>query len=382
MPTPDPRFDSLPTPALILDEARMRRNIARLERHVTGLGATLRPHLKTVKSVDVARVLLAGGNGPATVSTLAEAEVFAAAGMKDLAYAVGIAPQKLARVAAIRAAGCDLVVVLDNPEAARAVAAHSRACGQSIPALIELDCDGHRSGVDPAGTEPVELGRLLVDGGAELRGVLTHAGGSYAVTGREAHAAFAERERLAAVTAATSLRTAGLPCPVVSIGSSPTAHAARDLTGITEVRAGVYVFFDLVQAGLGVCTLDDLALSALTSVIGHQREKGWAIIDAGWTALSQDRGTAQLSVDQGYGLVCDEAGRVLDDLIVVDVNQEHGIVASRPGSDRALPELPLGTRLRILPNHACAMAAMFERYHVVPVDERAPLKVWPRFGGW
>ena len=366
----------------------MLRNIRRLEDHVSRHGVALLPHLKTVKCLDIAQLLLAGGTGPATVSTLAEAEVLAGAGVRDITYAVGITPQKLDRVAAIRATGCDLSVLLDSAEQARAVAAASHRHGQPIPALIELDCDGHRSGLvldGPDGTANpalLELGRILHEGGAELRGVLTHAGESYSVRGREAHAAFAEQERLAAVTAAERLRAANLPCPVVSIGSSPTAHAARNLEGVTEVRAGVYVFFDLVQAGIGVCGLDDLALSVLTTVIGHQRDKGWVLTDAGWTALSQDRGTAEQELDQGYGLVCNQAGQVLPDLLVIQANQEHGIIARRPGSTAPMPELPLGTTLRILPNHACATATQFDHYDVIPPEAGAPLKTWRRFAGW
>jgi D-serine deaminase-like pyridoxal phosphate-dependent protein len=373
---------SLPTPSLVLDEGRMLRNVSRLRRHLDGLGVPLRPHLKTVKSVDAARRVLSGGNGPATVSTLKEAEVFAAAGVRDILYAVGIAPQKLPRVLALRAAGCDLSVVLDSPEQALAVAEASRRAGDAIPALIEIDSDGHRSGLQPDDPALVAIGRILQGQGAALRGVVTHAGESYGAVGAEALAAFAERERSAAVAAAEALRAAGLPCPVVSVGSTPTAHFARDLSGVTEVRAGVFVFFDLVMAGIGVCTRDDIALSVLATVIGHQKERGWIMVDAGWMALSRDRGTASQAVDQGYGLVCDIEGRVLDDLVVASANQEHGIVALRPGSRAALPDLPLDTRLRILPNHACATGAQFAGYEVLPADPAAPLAHWPRFNGW
>jgi D-serine deaminase-like pyridoxal phosphate-dependent protein len=371
----------LDTPALILDEARMLRNVARLRAHLDRLGVTLRPHLKTVKSVDAARRILKDGTGPATVSTLREAEVFAEAGVRDITYAVGIAPAKLDRVLAIRATGCDLAVVLDNADQARAVAEASRRSGDRIPAYIEIDSDGHRSGLAPADADLAPIGRLLVEGGAELRGVLTHAGESYGAVGAEALAAFAELERQGVVTAAETLRAAGLPCPVVSVGSTPTAHFARDLTGVTEVRAGVFTLFDLVMAGIGVCTTDDIALSVLTTVIGHQRERGWIITDAGWMAMSRDRGTANQAVDQGYGVVCDVDGRVMEDLIVRGANQEHGIIAVRAGSGATLPDLPVGTLLRILPHHACATAAQFPGYEVIPADG-GPLAHWPRFGGW
>ena len=373
---------SLPTPSLILDERRMLQNIERLRGHLGALGVPLRPHLKTAKSIEVARRVLTGGTGPATVSTLKEAEVFAAAGVRDILYAVGIAPQKLPRVLAIRAAGCDLSVMVDSPEQAVAVAAASRQSGDAIPALIEIDSDGHRSGLLPHDPLVVELGRILADGGAELRGVATHAGGSYSAVGAEALAEFAERERLAVVTAADALRAVGLAVPVVSVGSTPTAHFARDLNGVTEVRAGVFVFFDLVMAGIGVCTLDDIAISVLTTVIGHQRQRGLILIDAGWMALSRDRGTASQAVDQGYGVVCDVEGRVIEDLFVRGANQEHGLVAVRPGSDAGLPELPVGTRLRILPNHACATAAQFDGYEVIPAEPGAPLSHWASFRGW
>ena len=376
------RLSTLPTPQLVLDEARMLRNIARLRSRLAPHGVTLRPHLKTAKSVEVARHVLADGIGPAAVSTLREAEVFAAAGVRDILYAVGIAPQKLARVLALRAGGCDLSVILDSREQAEAVAEASRTAGDPIPVLIEIDSDGHRGGLRPDDPALLDIGRVLHEGGAALRGVLTHAGESYGVAGEEAHAAFAERERSATVAAAEALRAAGLPCPVVSVGATPTAHNARDLTGVTEVRAGVYVFFDLVMAGIGVCSTDDIALSVLTTVIGHQRERGWVLIDAGWMALSRDRGTARQAVDQGYGLVCDIEGRVIGDLIVSAANQEHGIVALRPGSTGVLPDLPVGTRLRILPNHACATAAQFDDYAVLRADKDAPLAQWPRFRGW
>jgi D-serine deaminase-like pyridoxal phosphate-dependent protein len=380
--TPADALDALPTPALILDETRMLRNVARLRGRLGPLGVALRPHLKTVKSVEAARRLLTGGSGPATVSTLKEAEVFSAAGVRDILYAVGIAPQKLSRVLALRATGCDLSVVLDSPEQAIAVAEASRQAGDAVPVLIEIDCDGHRSGLRPDDPAVVSIGHLLERGGAALRGVVTHAGESYGAVGADALAAFAEQERLAAVTAATALRAAGLPCPVVSVGSTPTAHFARDLAGVTEVRAGVFALFDLVMAGIGVCSLDDIALSVLTTVIGHQRERGWIIVDAGWMALSRDRGTARQAVDQGYGVVCDANGRVLDDLIVTGANQEHGIVAVRPDGTAALPELPVGTLLRILPNHACATAAQFDGYAVLPANASRSLTHWPRFRGW
>jgi D-serine deaminase-like pyridoxal phosphate-dependent protein len=373
-------IDRLETPCLVIDEARMTRNIDRLKVRLDRLGATLRPHLKTCKSVEIARRLMPSPQGPATVSTLKEAEEFAAAGVRDIMYAVGIAPAKLDRVLALRRRGVDLSIIIDSREQAAAVAASSRAAGERVPTLIEIDCDDHRAGIRPGDPILVQIGRDLHEGGAELRGVITHAGGSYDAIGVGALERAAEQERAGTVAAAKALRDADLPCPVVSVGSTPTAHFARDLTGVTEVRAGVYVFFDLVMAGIGVCRVEDIALSVLTSVIGHQRSKGWILVDAGWMAMSRDRGTAKQALDQGYGLACDVSGNVYQDLIMVEANQEHGILALRPGSAATLPQLPVGTLLRILPNHACATAAQHDSYRAT--SGGFVTAVWPRFSGW
>ena len=375
-------LQDLETPCLVLDAARMERNIERLRGRLARLGVGLRPHLKTAKSIEVARKVMESPEGPATVSTLKEAAQFAEAGVRDLIYAVGIAPAKLGRVLALRDQGVDLIVLLDTVTQAEAVAAASREAGKPIPALIEIDCDGHRSGILPTDADTlIAIGRALQQG-AELRGVLTHAGGSYAARGTEALQQAAEEERRGVVTAATILRDAGLPCPIVSVGSTPTAHNAVRLEGVTEVRAGVFVFFDLVMAGIGICRIDDIALSVLGTVIGHQREKGWILIDAGWMAMSQDRGTAKQAVNQGYGVVCDIAGNPYPDLIVADANQEHGIITVRPGSGGTLPDLAIGDRVRILPNHACATGAQHPAYHVVRGADPRVEAVWARFGGW
>jgi len=367
---------SLETPRLVLDAAKMDANVARLKARMAALGVRLRPHVKTCKSIEAARGLMETPAGPITVSTLKEAEQFFAHGVTDIFYAVGIAPGKLDHVIALRRRGCDLKVVVDSVEAAEAVAAK----GAGIPTLIEIDCDGHRAGVKPGAPVLVDIARALAKG-AEPRGVMTHAGDSYNCRGVDAIRAMAEQERRAVVESAAVLRAAGFASPMVSVGSTPTATFAADLAGVTEVRAGVFVFMDLVMAGLGVCAVDDIALSVLATVIGHQKEKGWIITDGGWMAMSRDRGTAKQPVDQGYGLVCDEGGRPLDDLIVSDANQEHGIVSRRGGGPVAFAKYPVGTRFRVLPNHACATGAQHDAYQVVRGGTEV-LENWPRFGGW
>ena len=376
------KLAQLETPCLVLDEARLERNIARMRAHLDQLGVSLRQHVKTAKSIDVARRVLRSPEGPITVSTLREAEYFLANGVRDILYAVGATPNKLDHVTDLRRRGAHLALILDSADAARAVAAHASERADRIPVMIEIDCDGHRSGIVPGDPALLEVGRALADGGCELRGVMTHAGNSYNCGSVAAIKAMAVQERDAVVAAAKALRAAGMPCPAVSVGSTPTATYAEDLAGVTEVRAGVFVFFDLVMAGLQVCTTDDIAISVLASVIGHQRDKGWIIIDAGWMALSRDRGTARQEIDQGYGLACDARGRPYADLIVADANQEHGIVALRPGARVALPELPIGAQLRILPNHACATGAQHQAYQLVRGEADAISATWPRIGGW
>jgi D-serine deaminase-like pyridoxal phosphate-dependent protein len=366
----------------VLEHGRLERNIARMRGHLEQLNVALRPHVKTAKCYEVARLALDGQPGGITVSTLKEAEQFFAHGITDILYAVGITPNKLDHVAALRKRGADVTVILDNVETARIVVSRGAALGVPIPAFIEIDSDGHRSGVEPEDAALIDIGRILHStGGAQLRGVMTHAGDSYNCDTVEKIRAMAVRERDAVARCAERLRAAGLPCPIVSVGSTPTATYSDDLTGVTEVRAGVYMFFDLVMAGLGVCRIDDIAVSVLATVIGHQADKGWIITDAGWMAMSRDRGTASQKIDQGYGVVCDLAGVALHDLLVVSTNQEHGIIGRRGGGVIDAGKYPIGTLLRILPNHACATAAQHDRYHVVAGDTQIAA-VWPRFSGW
>jgi len=375
-------LETVATPALVLDVAKVDRNIRRLRERLDRFGVELRPHVKTAKSVDAARRLFPEGLGPITVSTLAEADHFARAGFTDVTYAVGLAPDKIARARDLVAQGVNLGVLIDSVEQARALTEAAQDGGAMPAVLIEIDCDGHRGGLLPNDPALLTIADILHEGGVELRGVLTHAGESYACRGGVGLAEAAEGERAAAVEAARVLRQNGHASPVVSVGSTPTAHFAESLGGVTEVRAGVFIFFDLVMYGIGVCAIDDIAPSVLATVIGHRPERGWILIDAGWMAMSRDRGTQSHPVDQGYGLVCDIDGVPFGDLIVADASQEHGIVKLRPGSRAALPDLPIGTRVRILPNHACATGAQHDTYSVVESGSRDIVASWPRMRGW
>jgi threo-3-hydroxy-D-aspartate ammonia-lyase len=376
-------LETLATPAALVDRPKMERNIARMQNHLRQLGVRFRPHVKTSKCVNVWQAQAAAGASGITVSTLREAEQFFAAGEKDILYAVTIVPSKLERALALRKKGCDLKLIVDNVPAAQALAAFGREHGETFEVWIEIDTDGHRSGIQPEDAVLIDVGRALHDGGARLGGVMTHAGSSYEFNTPEAIVAMAEQERAGCVRAAERLREAGLPCETVSVGSTPTALHARNLDGVTEVRAGVYVFFDLFMHNVGVCRTDEIALSVLTTVIGHQLEKGWVIVDAGWMAMSRDRGTARQHHDYGYGQVCALDGSVLTGYQMVSANQEHGIIAvadENGAREDILARFPIGTKLRILPNHACSTGAQYPVYQAVA--ENGDVTEWPRFYGW
>lgn len=375
---------SLDTPAALVDVPRMQRNIQRMQQRMDSLGVRLRPHVKTSKCPPVIQAQIAAGASGVTVSTLKEAEHCFNQGISDVLYAVAIAPGKLDQALALRRAGCNLSVLTDSVQGAEAIVAFAREHDESNPVWpvwIEVDCDGHRSGLAAEDPALIDVARILTDGGLQLRGVMTHAGSSYELDNPEALQALAEQERALCVLAAQRIRDAGIDCPDVSIGSTPTALSALNLDGVTEVRAGVYVFFDLVMHNIGVCQADELALSVLTTVIGHQQDKGWIITDAGWMAMSRDRGTQRQRHDFGYGQVCSETGEWIDGALVTGANQEHGIITLGEADSADLAtRFPIGSRLRILPNHACATGAQFPDYHALDAD--GAVHTWSRLHGW
>ena len=374
--------DSKPvTPCLLLDVDRMTSNIRNLETHLAQLGVASRPHVKTCKSIEVAKRMMASDSRGITVSTLAEAAYFFDHGICDQLYAVGVAPGKLERVAELYRKGLMLKLTLDNSASARRLGEAARRLECRFSVLLEIDADRQRGGFAPDDPDLIEAAELLAKAGCRVLGVMTHMGASYDCRDAECLERAAERERLAVVNAAEQLRRAGFESSIVSVGSTPTATFARNLDGVTEVRAGTHVFMDLVMAGLGVCKKDDIAISVLTEVIGFRAHGDEWLVDAGWMALSRDRGTASQDVDYGYGIVCDESGRVLDDIIVRATSQEHGILARREGKAIGRDRFEVGRRLRILPNHACATAAQHAGYWLIGegvTDDR----FWSRMHGW
>lgn len=375
-------LSSLETPCLILDRARLERNAARMTDRFHATAVQLRPHMKSAKSIDVARIALAGNFGGVTVSTLKEAEYFAGHGIDDITYAVSLVPEKMPRIARLLRRGIRINAITDQIVMTEQISRRAVAEDIVLDMLIELDSGERRAGLI-AGTDAiVDLGRVIhALPGMRLAGVLTHAGNSYLCRSLAALRDVAEQERLAAVMAADQLRDAGLPCPVVSVGSTPTATHGLSYQGLTEMRCGVYMFGDVFQSAILSCALADIAVSVLATVIGHRREMNCALIDAGALALSKDRstGAAGLPEDVGFGMIMDETcSRRIGGVRVGHVYQEHGMLASV--GPFPYDDLPIGARIRVLPNHVCMTAAMYDAYNVV--QNNRVIDTWSRINGW
>lgn len=376
-----PEFlEDLETPCLLLDRERLERNLRRGQERAEALGVALRPHLKTAKSAAVARLLPGPSPSPLTVSTLREAEYFAENGFADLFLAVPVDPRKMPRIARLLRPGLSLGLAVDHPGMLSELLRRAEEEGVDLEILVEIDSGQGRGGVPPGSPLLVELARRVhTHPRARLRGVFTHAGHAYEAGSPEEIRGIASQEREAIHDAARHLERADLPCLVRSVGSTPTFTQVDHLEGIHEARPGVYMFQDLHQLALGSCRLEDLALSVLTTVIGVRPENQTLLVDAGGLALSKDRSTRGLgSGDCGYGLVSDAAGELLPGARVREVCQEHGFVTLP--SSLSPGDFPPGTRLRILPNHACMTAAAFPGYQVL--ESGSPPRSWPRVNGW
>jgi D-serine deaminase-like pyridoxal phosphate-dependent protein len=367
------KLEDLPTPCLVLDCLVLQRNLQTMAQAAARHGVGLRPHMKTAKSIDVARMALEGQPGGITVSTLAEAEYFVGHGLLDILYAVGITPQKLAEVAKLNAAGANIAVITDDVTMATAIA----DCPVRVRALIEVDTGEGRGGIHPADPVLFELAAALGD---RLAGVMTHAGHSYATRSPAELAAVAEAERAGITDAADRLRQAGYAVGIVSLGSTPTVLHSTGLAGVTEVRAGVYMFGDLFQMEIGSNALNGIALTVLASVIGRRPAQHRMLVDAGGMALSKDHSTAAAPMDYGFGLILDMDGHPTHGGAVVrTAYQEHGVVDCDPSLP--YPDLPIGGKVRIAPNHACMTAAAHDRYYVVEGGQDV-VAVWTRVNGW
>ena len=353
------------TPALLLDIKILKRNIAKMATRARRLGVSLRPHIKTHKCLEVARLQRESGAQGISVSTLTEGETFAGAGFDNITYAVPLEPGKIQRALAL-ARQINLGITVDDLALVEMLDRATGAERQRVKTWLKVDCGHHRAGVDPAGVYALQVAQAIV--GAEqldFAGLLTHAGHAYKASAVSEIQAIADEERRILTRFAEQLRTTGLQVPVLSVGSTPTMAVASDLEGIDEARPGNYVFHDRTQLALGSCQVEDCALTVMATVISHQPERNQVVIDAGALALSQDPGPVHLDGAPNFGAIVSDTDKMSlhTSFHVVSMSQEHGIIEGKSTAD--VDSLAVGCRVIILPNHSCLTAAQFDEYVVV-----------------
>jgi len=330
------------TPELLLDLDAVRANIDRVAVQAREAGVALRPHTKTHKLPQLARLQLDAGAVGVQVAKLGEAEVMADAGIDDILVGYPlVGERKLDRLADL-APRVRVAVTVDSEEIARGVSRVAATRGLTIPVLLELDTGMRRLGVAP-GTKAVELAeRLATLRGIDLVGVFTHEGHVY-TQARDA----AEQERMtleactAAVETAREIRRRGIAADVVSVGSAATFRFAIRCPGVTEVRPGTYVFNDRTQLAQGAAGPADLAAFVVATVVARPAPDR-AVIDAGTKVLTSDR---MLVPDPPSTFGCVYGH---DDWDVVRLSEEHGVVSVPPDA-----QVRIGDRVAVVPNHVC-----------------------------
>ena len=374
-------LEELDTPCLILDKSLLEKNCFKARKKCLELNTILRPHVKTPKSIEIAKIALDNQEGPITVSTLNEAEYFACAGFKDILYAVCIIPKKLKRLNFIQQKySCMIRMVIDSVFVAQEILNYSKLHNANFEILIEIDCGEGRSGLFHQDQKIRDISRVFAENDqTNLIGVLTHAGHSYSTKDKNEILSISNIERAEALASIKNFSNFNKMSPVISVGSTPTMFLASNLDGISEIRAGIYMFWDLAQASRGICKIEEIAISVLASVIGHNHQRKRIIIDAGSLALSKDVSANNFMKEAGYGLVCNpDTGIPFDGLNVSEVHQEHGSIDLE--STDWFENFPIGSLVRILPNHACLTCAAHEKYNVLENEQIT--ESWSRTNGW
>ena len=374
-------LEELDTPCLILDKSLLEKNCQKARKKCRELNTILRPHVKTPKSIEVTKIALDNKEGPITVSTLNEAEYFANAGFKDILYAVCVIPKKLNRLNFIQQKySCMIRMVIDSVFVAQEILNYSKLHNANFEILIEIDCGEGRSGLFHQDQKIRDISRVFAENDqTNLIGVLTHAGHSYSTKDKNEILSISNIERAEALASIKNFSNFNKMSPVISVGSTPTMFLASNLDGISEIRAGIYMFWDLAQASRGICKIEEIAISVLASVIGHNHQRKRIIIDAGSLALSKDVSANNFMKEAGYGLVCNpDTGIPFDGLNVSEVHQEHGSIDLE--STDWFENFPIGSLVRILPNHACLTCAAHEKYNVLENEQIT--ESWSRTNGW
>ena len=365
-------IDQLPTPALLLEYDILQQNLKRMQDIAREHHVALRPHIKTHKCIEIAKQQSSLGANGITVSTFHEAEQFAKNGFTDITWAVPF-PFSYTMQAIELSYKITLRVILDSQEA---FAHLEHAFAQHVGKLhvwLEVDCGGHRTGVNPFSQRAEQLAQSLADSKILVfDGILTHAGHAYQAASKEEIIKIAEEERSVMVRFADRLKRRGITVPFISIGSTPTMTLGKSLDGINEIRPGNYVFHDYTQAQLGVCSVTDCALTVLATVLSHQPSAPFFVADAGALALSKDSGATHLRNDMGMGAIYEDYDRkrliAHIDLQIQNLFQENGkIVAEHP--EHLEGRFKVGEKIRILEHHACLTAANFDYYYIIRKNE-------------
>lgn len=334
----------------------MQANIARVADAATARGIALRPHAKTHKTIEIGRMQVAAGAHGLTVATVGEAEVFAAAGLDDLciAYPLWIDADRAARLSALAARGAAISIGVDSVEGVERLV-HSGLAGR-IAVRVEIDAGHHRSGCVPAAAG--EVASAAVRAGVDVEGVFAFPGHAYAP---EARVGAARQEAAALTDAVAALRAAGIEPQVVSGGSTPSFAAALELDSpVTELRPGVSVFGDAQQWELDAMAPEEIALTCHATVVSHAG--GRLVLDAGSKVIGPDRAAWAT----GHGRLLDHP-----EARIVQLSEHHAVV-ELPGS---LP--PLGSVVRVVPNHVCIAVNMVDELAVYAnADDAEPVTVW------
>ncbi len=344
-------FADIPTPALVVNLDRLDRNLSMMATRASNLGVALRPHVKTHKCVEIGRLQIDAGASGITVSTLEEAQAFAAAGFEDITWAFPVGPSRCSEAAEL-AGRIRLGVVVDSLEAVDWLASQPA----DYKVWIKIDCGYHRAGAPPQPSAILPIVESLHANHFELAGLLSHSGNAYDVSGSSAHGEIADAEARTITGLAESLRASGVTIAGISTGSTPGCTGATDLSGVTEIRPGNYAFFDRFQQTIGSCGPEDIAVSVLSTVVSRGADH--AICDAGALTMSKDPGPEDGSF--GHVWADHEAGEFAGDLRLVSLSQEHGKLSK---------VVALGERLRIAPNHSCLTVACFANVYAVRGQE-------------
>jgi D-serine deaminase-like pyridoxal phosphate-dependent protein len=360
-------FPSLDTPSVLVDLDRLEQNIAEMAAVAREAGVALRPHIKTHKTPQIARMQLDAGAIGLTCAKIGEAETLADAGFTDffLCYPI-VTELKARRLAALaRRPGVHVSTIVDSPEGVAALSAIFAAEPEPLETLVKVDTGLHRVGVAP-GAATVALARQVADApGLRFGGICAHEGYTYGKPDATERDAAARQGAETLVTTARELAAGGLPAARVRAVSPRCARAAAAVAGVTEIRPGNYAFYDAMQVGLGVVPLDRCALRVLVTVVSHgARDR--AIVDAGSKTLTSDRGAHGLTSASGYGTI---AGK--EDIVIHNLSEEHGWLRLDPaGSD-----VTIGEQLTIVPVHSCPVANLAQE--LVIVRGGAVVDRWP-----